>query len=72
MCVTHCDISEGCPHHEVEDSGLLLEDAGWRENHPDRGEEAEEDRREEGEEGLVHTAVFQSVITRRPERERGR
>lgn len=57
----HRDISEGCPHHEVECPGLQFEDVGWRVDHPNCGQDEEEDRREEGQEGFVQAAVLQSV-----------
>lgn len=63
---THCDISEGCPHHEVEDPGLQLEDVGWREDHPNGGQDEEEEGREEGQEGFVQAAVLQSVTAVSP------
>ena len=66
MCVTHGDVSEGCSDHQVEHSGLFLDDVGWRQHHPEGGEEEEEDRGEEGEEGLVHTAVLQSLAAVTP------
>lgn len=57
----HRDIGEGCPHHEVEDPGLQLEDVGWRVHYPSCGQDKEEDRRKEGQEGFVQAAVFQRV-----------
>lgn len=57
----HRDISEGCPHHEVEDPGLQLEDVGWRVHCPGCGQDKEEDRRKEGQEGFVQAVVFQRV-----------
>lgn len=63
---THRDVSEGCPHHEVEGPGLQLEDVGWREDHPDGGQDEEEDGREEGQEGFVQAAVLQSVAAVSP------
>lgn len=57
----HRDISEGCPHHEVEDPGLQLEDVGWRVHCPSCGQGKEEDRRKEGQEGFVQAVVFQRV-----------
>lgn len=58
---THGDVGEGGAHHEVEDSGLQLQDVGWGEDHPDGGQHKEEHRRQEGQEGFVQVAVFQSV-----------
>lgn len=58
---THRDISKGCPHHEVEDPGLQIEDVGWREHHPCCGQDKEQDRRKEGQEGFVQAAVLQRV-----------
>ena len=74
MTNTHRDVREGRPHHEVEGPGLQLEDVGWREHHPDGGQEEEEDGREEGQEGFVQAAVLQSVTAVSPanHRERGR
>lgn len=57
----HRDVSEGRPHHEVVDPGLQLDDVGWRADHPNRGQDKEEDGRQEGQEGLVQAAVLQSV-----------
>lgn len=57
----HRDVSEGCPHHEVEDPGLQLQDVGWREHYPGCRQDKEEDRREERQEGFVQAVVFQRV-----------
>lgn len=62
----HRDISEGRPHHEVEHPGLQLQDVGWREHHPDGGQDEEEDGREEGQEGFVQAAVLQSLTAVSP------
>lgn len=58
---THRDVSEGCPHHEVEDPRLQLEDVGWRKDHPSGGQDKKEDGRKKGQEGFVQAAVLQSV-----------
>ena len=69
VCATHGDVGEGCSNHQVEDPGLLLDDVGGRQHHPEGGEEEEEDRGEEGEEGLVQTAVLQSLAAVTPGKE---
>lgn len=63
---THRDISKGCPDHEVEDPGLQLKDLRWRVNHPNCGQDKEEDGRKEGQEGFVQAAVFQSFTAMSP------
>lgn len=67
------DVGEGRAHHEVEDPGLQLDDVGGRELRPNCGQYEEEDRREEGEEGLVQAVVFQRVAAiRSAKQKRGR
>lgn len=55
------DVGEGRAHHEVEDPGLQLDNIGGRKLCPNCGQDEEEDRREEGEKGLVQAVVFQRV-----------
>lgn len=38
------DVSESCPHHEVEDPGLQLDDVGWGELRPNCRQDKEEER----------------------------
>ena len=68
---SHRDIGECCPHHEVVGPGLQLKDVGWRKHHPNGGQDEEEDRREEGQEGFVQVAVLQSVTAISPETPQG-
>lgn len=53
------DVGKGRAHHEVEDPGLQLDDIGGRKLCPNCGQDEEEDRREEGQKGLVQAVVFQ-------------
>lgn len=44
---TYRDVGKSCPHHEVEDPGLQLQDVGWRVDHPNGGQDKQKKRREE-------------------------
>lgn len=44
---TYRDVGKSCPHHEVEDPGLQLQDVGWRVDHPNGGQHKQKKRREE-------------------------
>lgn len=64
---THSDVGKSCPHHEVVDPGLQIQDVGWRKDDPSGGQDEKEDGREEWQESFIQTAVLQSVAPVSPE-----
>lgn len=64
---THSNVGERCAHHEIKDSGLLLDDVCGRETDPKCWQYKQEGRREKRQQGLVYRTVLQGVITVRPE-----